>query len=35
MLVIAYAIAGRIDIDFEKEPLGKVYSKNIGSQISL
>lgn len=23
MLVIAYAIAGRIDIDFEKEPLGR------------
>jgi aconitate hydratase len=22
-LVIAYAIAGRIDIDFEKEPIGK------------
>lgn len=23
MLVIAYAIAGRVDIDFEKEALGK------------
>jgi aconitate hydratase len=25
-LVIAYAIAGRIDIDFEREPLGFSYA---------
>jgi aconitate hydratase len=25
LLVIAYAIAGTVDIDFEKEPLGKKY----------
>ena len=23
MLVIAYALAGRVDIDFEKEPIGR------------
>jgi aconitate hydratase len=34
-LVVAYALAGRIDIDFEKEPIGKdakgkdVYLKDI------
>lgn len=26
LLVIAYAIAGRVDIDFEKEPLGIISS---------
>jgi aconitate hydratase len=24
LLVIAYAIAGRVDIDFEKEPMGMI-----------
>ena len=28
-LVIAYAIAGRVDIDFETEPLGKVDGRDI------
>ncbi len=34
-LVVAYALAGRVDIDFEKEPIGKgkdgknVYLKDI------
>lgn len=34
-LVVAYALAGRVDIDFEKEPIGKdksgkdVYLKEI------
>ena len=32
-LVIAYAIAGRIDIDFEKEPLG--YSKVFEREVYL
>lgn len=32
-LVIAYAIAGRVDIDFEKEPLG--YSKILEKDIYL
>lgn len=27
-LVVAYALAGRIDIDFEKEPLGYDQAKN-------
>lgn len=27
-LVVAYALAGRVDIDFEKEPLGKDKSSN-------
>jgi aconitate hydratase len=26
LLVIAYAIAGRVDIDFQKEPLGMISS---------
>ncbi|KAE8737848.1 hypothetical protein FOCC_FOCC016678, partial [Frankliniella occidentalis] len=29
MLVIAYAIAGRVDIDFEKEPLGHADGKPV------
>ena len=35
LLVIAYALAGRVDIDFEKEPIGRnadgkdVYLKEI------
>ncbi|XP_050308344.1 cytoplasmic aconitate hydratase-like isoform X2 [Anthonomus grandis grandis] len=32
LLVIAYAIAGRVDIDFEKEPLGK---KSDGTLVFL
>ena len=32
-LVIAYAIAGRIDIDFETEPLG--FSEQSGKQVFL
>lgn len=32
-MVIAYAIAGRIDIDFEREPLG--YSYSNGAPIFL
>ena len=32
-LVIAYAIAGRIDIDFDREPLGYAYSN--GSPVYL
>ena len=32
-LVIAYAIAGRIDIDFEREPLGYAYTN--GSPVFL
>lgn len=32
LLVIAYAIAGRVDIDFEKEPLGQ---KADGTNIFL
>ncbi|XP_056647027.1 cytoplasmic aconitate hydratase-like [Diorhabda carinulata] len=32
LLVIAYAIAGRVDIDFEKEPLGK---RSDGSDVYL
>nr|CAI5855512.1 unnamed protein product [Callosobruchus analis] len=32
LLVIAYAIAGRVDIDFEKEPLGK---RPDGSEVYL
>lgn len=27
LLVIAYAIAGRVDIDFEKEPLGMFFEE--------
>lgn len=28
-LVIAYALAGRVDIDFEKEPLGQFEGKDV------
>lgn len=29
LLVIAYALAGRVDIDFDKEPLGELYVTQI------
>jgi aconitate hydratase len=29
LLVIAYAIAGRVDIDFQKEPLGIISSLSL------
>ena len=31
-LVVAYAIAGTISIDFEKEPLGKTITQRVSSQ---
>lgn len=35
LLVIAYAIAGTVDIDFEKEPLGKKEQVNFFNEIKM